>query len=74
MLNAISTFFYDLTSLNNAIVGYIPSLIALWASTMGVAAWIAKRLPPPDGPGVFAKFHKLINWLGQNSGYAENKN
>lgn len=66
MIDNITDTINSMSALNVALTLFIPSL-------MGLAAAIAKYLPPPEAPGFAAKVHRAINWLGQNSGYAENK-
>lgn len=66
MIDTITNTLNALTNMNVAIVSYIPSVV-------GLAAIVARFLPPQDGDGFAAKAHKWINWLAQNSGYAENK-
>lgn len=66
MIDTITNTLNSLTSLNVAIVGYIPSAV-------GLAAIVARFFPPQTGDGFAAKAYRFVNWLGQNSGYAENK-
>jgi hypothetical protein len=57
----------------NTITAICVAISAAIPAIIGLAATVARFLPPPDQEGFAAKAHKIINAIGQNSGYAENK-
>jgi hypothetical protein len=63
------------TEITNGLSGLFTALSGLLvglSSLIGAASVIAKFLPPPEGDGFLAKFHKWVNAAAMNSGYAEN--
>jgi hypothetical protein len=63
----------NVTALIAAIQGFLVQVSAFIPAMIGVAAVIARFMPPPDQPGKLAKFHKVINSLGMNAGFAANE-
>jgi hypothetical protein len=70
---AATTVVNELSVLLASISAFLTKLGVAAASAVSICAVIAKYVPPPEEGSKFAKLYKLINTLGQNAGYAENK-
>lgn len=66
MIEPLTEYIDKLTSLNNSIMMYIPSLV-------GLSSFLAAVFPKPKPDTFLAKVHKWINVVALNVKHARNK-
>jgi hypothetical protein len=74
MLAELAADLEAMSALAKALGGLLLELGYIGLALMGFCAWLASKWKQPEASAATRPLYELVNWLGQNTGEAQNLN